>query len=227
LGYTPIAGGSQFKFIYAKSDLPSASGGVITLAANVTYYITTTIDLTGDRLVCSANTTILGASSENCILKSTGLSSSTALITSVYSLPLRNITITHGTALNLDGDASTTALDWFGVNFTDCAIVGTIKNYNNFVMTDSAFLNSQGLTFDGTFGTIAFSNTLFDNRTSGTSIILPAYQVYCSFNISLIVSNIFFSNSAFSFTKSKTPSTLTPLNFPVFIKLFHVSLFAM
>ena len=174
LGYTPIAGGSQFKFIYAKSDLPTASGGVITLGNNVTYYFTTTVDLTGDRLVGGINSTILGASSENCVIKSTGLSSSTALITSVYSLPIRNITITHGTALNLDGDGTTTALDWFGVNFTDCATVGTIKDYTNFIMNDSAFLNSQGLTFDGTIGTIGMTNCLFDCTTSGTAIILPS-----------------------------------------------------
>lgn len=174
LGYTPIAGGSQFKFIYAKSDLPTASSGIITLGNNVTYYFTTTIDLTGDRLVGGVNTTILGASSENCIIKSTGLSSSTALITSSYSLPIRNITITHGTALNLVGDATTTALDWFGVNFTDCATVGTISNYTNFIMNDSAFLNSQGLTFNGTIGTIGMTNCLFDCASGGTAIILPS-----------------------------------------------------
>jgi len=148
---------------------------IITLTDNATYFITDTVDLLGYRLVCGRNTTIIGGSSENCRLKSTGLSSSTALISSAWSLPIRNITIEHGTALNLDATANANqALDWFGVNFTDCATVGTIKNYTNFVMTDSAFLNSQGLTFDGTFGTIAFGNTLFDNRTSGTSIILPA-----------------------------------------------------
>jgi hypothetical protein len=174
LGYTPIAGGSEFKFIYAKSDLPAASGGVITLGDNVTYYITTTIDLTGDRIVGGINSTILGASSENCVLKSTGLSSSTALITSVYSLPVRNITITHGTALNLDGDGTTTALDWFGVNFTNCATIGTIKDYTNFIMNDSAFLNSGGLTFDGSIGTIGMTNCLFDCTTGATAITLPS-----------------------------------------------------
>ena len=148
---------------------------IITLTDNATYFITDTVDLLGYRLVGGQNTTILGGSSENCRIKSTGLSASTALISSEWSLPIRNITIEHGTALNLDATANANqALDWFGVNFTDCAIIGTIKNYNNFVMNDSAFLNSQGLTFDGTFGTIAFGNTLFDNRTSGTSIILPA-----------------------------------------------------
>lgn len=166
--------GNNFVFVFDKNDFPTAVSGVITLANNVTYFITTTIDLTGDRLVGGTNNALIGGSSESCILKSTGLSSSTALITSVYSLPMRNITITHGTALNLDGDGTTTALDWFGVNFTDCATVGTIKDYTNFIMGDSAFLNSQGLTFDGTIGTIGMSNCLFDCRTSGTAFILPS-----------------------------------------------------
>lgn len=162
-------------FVYSLQDLPMQVSSVITLESNVTYFICTTIDLNGSRIVCSANTTIIGGSSENCYLKSTGLNTSTALISSAWSLPMRNITIEHGTALSLDATANANqALDWFGVNFTNCAIIGTIKNYNNFVMNDSAFLNSQGLTFDGTFGTIAFGNTLFDNRTSGTLITLPS-----------------------------------------------------
>lgn len=166
--------GNEFVFVFSKLDLPTAVSGVITLANNYTYFITKTIDLTGDRIVAGVNSVIIGGSSENCILKSTGLSSSTALITSVYSLPIRNITITHGTALNLDGDGTTTALDWFGVNFTDCATVGTIKDYTNFVMSDSAFLNSGNLTFDGTIGTIGMSNCLFDCATTSTALILPS-----------------------------------------------------
>lgn len=170
---TSIATGNII-FVTTKSDLPTAVSGVITLAANKTYFFTTTVDLTGDRLVCGANTTILGGSSENCVIKSTGLSSSTALITSVYSLPIRNITITHGTALNLDGDGTTTALDWFGVNFTDCATVGTIKDYTNFIMQDSAFLNSGGLTLDGTIGTVGFTQCLFDLASTTTGITIAS-----------------------------------------------------
>lgn len=161
-------------FVSSKSDLPTASGGVITLAANVTYFFTTTVDLLGDRLVCGNNTTILGGSSENCRIKSTGLTG-TALITSTYSLPIRNITIEADVALNLDGTGnSTAALDWFGVNFTDCTTIGTIKSYTNFIMQDSAFLNSGGLTFDGTIGTIGATQCLFDCRSTKTAIILPA-----------------------------------------------------
>lgn len=161
-------------FISSKSDLPTPSGGVITLADNVTYFFTSTVDLLGDRLVCGNNTTLIGGSSENCRIKSTGLTG-TALITSTYSLPIRNITIEADVALNLDGTGnSTAALDWFGVNFTDCTTIGTIKSYTNFIMQDSAFLNSGGLTFDGTIGTIGATQCLFDCRSTKTAFILPA-----------------------------------------------------
>ena len=163
----------EIVFVSSKDDLPTAVNGVITLADAVTYFFTTTVDLTGDRLVCGNNTTILGGSSENCRIKSTGLTD--ALITSTYSLPIRNITIEAALALDLDGTGNATAaLDWFGVNFTDCAVVGTIKSYSNFIMLDSAFLNSGGLTFDGSIGTIGISSCLFDCNATNTVFILPA-----------------------------------------------------
>lgn len=172
-GISAISSGN-IVFVSSKSDLPTAVSGVITLPTAISYFFTTTVDLLGDRLVCGLNTVILGASSENCYLKSTGLNSSTALITSVYSLPIRNISFTHGTVFNLDGDGVTTALDWFGINFVNCPTIGTIKDYSNFVMGDSAFLNSSGMTFDGSIGTIAFGNCLFDTSTGGTAITLPS-----------------------------------------------------
>ncbi len=165
----------EFKFVNSKSDFPTPSGGVITLADGVTYFITKTIDLTGDRLVAGNNTVLIGGSSENCFLISTGLSASTALISSVYSLPMRNLSITHGTALNLDGTGnSTAALDWFGVNFTDCATVGTIKTYSNFIMSDCALLNSANMTFDGTIGTVGFVNCLFSGIAAQTTLNFPS-----------------------------------------------------
>jgi hypothetical protein len=165
----------EFVFVNSKSDFPAAVSGVITLAANVTYFITKTIDLTGDRLVAGQNTTILGGSSENCFLISTGLSASTALITSSWSLPMRNLSITHGTALNLDATGnSTAALDWFGVNFTDCATVGLVKSYSNFIMSDCALLNSANMTFDGTIGTVGFVNCLFSGIAAQTTLNFPS-----------------------------------------------------
>lgn len=165
----------EFVFVNSKSDLPAAISGVITLANNYTYFLTKTIDLTGDRIVSGINTTIIGGSSENCGLISTGLSASTALLSSNYSLPMRNIYITHGTALNLDGTGNATAaLDWFGVNFVNCAVVGTIKTYSNFIMSDCALLNSANFTFDGTIGTVGFVNSLFSGIAGQTTLNFPA-----------------------------------------------------
>ena len=163
----------EWVWINAASDFPAAVAGVRTLVANTTYVITTTVDLVGDRLVCAANTTIIGGSSENCRLKSTGLAS--ALITSAYSLPMRSVTIEAAIALNLDATANAgSALDWFGVNFTSCAVVGTIKGYSNVIWTDCALIDSANLTFDGTIGTVGFSGCLLSGLASQTTIIVPA-----------------------------------------------------
>jgi len=165
----------EFIFVNSKTDLPSAVSGVITLLDNVTYFITKIVDLTGDRLVGGQNTTIIGGSSENCFLISTGLSASTALISSAWSLPMRNISITHGTGVNLDATGnSTAALDWFGVNFTDCPIVGTIKSYSNFIMSDCALLNSANMELDGTIGTVGFVNCLFSGIAAQTTLNFPS-----------------------------------------------------
>jgi len=165
---------TNYRVIDSKDKLPDATSGVITLEDNTGYLITTTIDLLGDRLVCGQNTVLFGVSSENCRLKSTGLTG-TALITSVWSLPMRNITIEADVAFNLDATGnSNQALDWYAVNLTNCESCGTIKTYTNFIMQSSAFLDSGDLTFDGSIGTIAFETCLFENRAGKTSIILPA-----------------------------------------------------
>lgn len=165
----------EFSFISTKSDLPEPVNNVITLKDNYTYFFTTTVDLQGDRLVAGQNTTILGGSSENCRIKSTGISTTTALLSSNYSLPLRNITFEAPFAINLDATGyGTQALDWFGVNFTNCARVGIISSFNNYILLDGAFLNSQDLTFNGTTGTVGFNQCLFSGNfgIGGTKSIL-------------------------------------------------------
>jgi len=155
----------NFIFVGTKNDLPPAVNGVITLKDNYTYFFTTTVDLQGDRLVAGDNTTILGGSSENCRIKSTGIGTDVALLSSVYSLPIRNITFEAPWAINLVASIPTVhALDWFGVNFTNCARVGIISSYNNFIMLDGAFLSSQDLTFNGTTGTVGFNQCLFTGQ---------------------------------------------------------------
>ncbi|MEB3120578.1 MAG: hypothetical protein VKL41_05080 [Snowella sp.] len=162
-------------FVKDKMDFPPEVNGVITLGENINYFLVGTVDLQGARLVASNNTVIIGGSSENCFLKSTGLDANTALITSNYSLPLRNFSFTHGTAVNLDATGNpTAALDWFGVNFTNCANVGTIKTYSNFIMSDCALLSSANMTFDGTIGTVGFVNCLFSGVAGQTTLNFPS-----------------------------------------------------
>ena len=163
---------SQANFIKvnALTDLPTAISGVINLVDGYTYLFLKHLDLLGSRIVCGQDTVIVGWSSENCSITSTGLSGSVALITSVYSLPIRSISFTHDLVFDLQGDGTTTALDWIGVNLLNCASGGTIKNYTNFVAGDSALLNSGGFIFDGTIGTIALSNCLFDLAPTKTAI---------------------------------------------------------
>lgn len=164
----------NMKFIYNLNDLPTPVSSIITLEDDTSYYFTTTVDLSGNRLICGENTTIIGTSSETAYIQSTGLIG-TALITSNYSLPMRNISIIADIAVNLNGNSfpNTLALDWNAVNFVNCNTIGTIQNYNNFVMTSSAFLNSSNLTFDGQINTIAFDTCLWSGGT-GTYITLPS-----------------------------------------------------
>jgi hypothetical protein len=159
-------------FVEEKADLPASVGGVIDLVDNYTYFFTTTVDLTGDRLQAGQNTTILGGSSENCKVISTGLTSTVALLSSSYSIPIRNIAFEADLAVNLDTGSFSAgyAIDWFGVNFVNCDTVGRIANYSNFIMTDCALLSSSNMIFDGSFGTIGFSNCLFSGTTTGNTI---------------------------------------------------------
>ena len=159
-------------FVYVSSlfDFPNPNGSnKIILEDNITYYLTTFIDLLGNTLVGGENTTIIGGSSENCGLTSTGLATSTPLLKSQYTTPIRHITIKNvGTALDFDGDGNIMALDWTGVNFLNVPTIGIIQNCSNFIFTKGAFLNSGGMSFDGTIGTVAFNNSLFDCDSANT-----------------------------------------------------------
>lgn len=170
-----VVSASSFNFVTSTDDLPAAVAGVITLASNETYYLEGTIDLNGARIVAGQNTAIVGGSSENTVLQSTGLASGTALLSSAYSLTLRSLSLSHDTAIALDATGNSgQALDWFGVNFLNCATIGTIDNYNNVLFTSMAFLESAGLTFDGTINTIGLVQCLVDPPAASTAITLAS-----------------------------------------------------
>lgn len=162
----------EIVFVNSLFDLPTASGGVITLADNVTYFFTTNLDLNGNRLVGGSNTTLIGGSSENCTLTSTGLGVGVPLFTTEYTTPIRHISFKDiDTALSIDGNSRTVALDWTGVNFVNVPNVGTINTCDNWIFTKGAFLNSKGLTFTGTVGTIGINSSIFVGDGSAGSLI--------------------------------------------------------
>lgn len=154
---------AEIIFINSINDLPDVSSGVITLADNVTYYFLNDLDLNGNRLVGGSDTTILGGSSENCTITSTGLSASTALLTTEWTTPIRHITFKDvGTAISINGVTNApVALDWTGVNFLNVPTIGTISTCDNFIFSKGAFLNSKGLTITGSVGTIGLDNSIF------------------------------------------------------------------
>ena len=174
MSYNPFL--ENIFFIEKKSDFPFPVAGVITLLDNVTYFITANIDLTGDRLVGGENTTLIGGSSENCTLTSTGLGAGIALFTTEWTTPIRHISFTDvDTALDIDGNTNTVALDWTGVNFLNVPNIGTINTCNNFIFSKGAFLNSQGFLVTGTIGTLGLDNSIFvGDGTAGNIIELDA-----------------------------------------------------
>jgi len=85
------------------------------------------------------------------------------------------VTITHGTAINLDASANANqALDWFGVNFLNCSTIGLIKSYTNAIFSDCGILSSANFTFDGTIGTVGFSQCIFSGIAAQTTLIFPS-----------------------------------------------------
>jgi hypothetical protein len=158
--------------INSKDDFPTAINGVITLEAQRTYYITTTVDLEGDRLVAGGVCNLLGYSSEVSHLTSTGLGVGVPLITSTYTIVLERLSIKDvDTAISIDGNTRLVALDWRNLNFIDLPNIGTINTCDNFIYDTGAFLGAQGLKLTGEIGTVAFNNSLFRGLGSAGNII--------------------------------------------------------
>jgi len=164
---------TDFVFINQKTDLPTAVSNVITLEDNITYYFTTTVDLTGDRLVGGENTVILGSSSENSRITSTGLGVGVPLFYTEWTTPIRHVTFQDvDTAIHIVGNVNPpVALDWTGVNFLNVPNIGLIDTCDNWIYSKGAILNSQNLQFSGTVGTVGVDNSIFVGTGSAGNIL--------------------------------------------------------
>lgn len=206
---TEAAGGvdsiQNFVFVSSIDDLPNPISGVITLEAETTYFFTKDIDLIGSRLVGSSDTVILGASSENAKITSTGLGVGVPLFTTEWTTPIRHVTFGDvDTAISIDGNTNApVALDWTGVNFQNVPNIGTINTCDNFIFSKGAFLNSQGFVFDGTVGTIGIDNSIFVGDGSAGSI----FEIDASATITRRFRIIYSSIVAFGSTVGLNVST--------------------
>ena len=180
-GDVTIANG-ELVFVSDKDDLPTAVSNVITLADDVTYFFTGTVDLLGDRLVGGQNTVILGGSSENSRIKSTGLGTGVALFTTEWTTPIRHVTFQDvDTALAVDGTVNPpVALDWTGVNFLNVPNIGLIDTCDNWIYSKGAILNSQNFQFSGTIGTVGIDNSIFVGTGSSGNILDILSTCICS-----------------------------------------------
>lgn len=195
------------KEVFSLSDLPEPVSNNITLEADTAYlFKVPVLDLEGNRLTGQSNTSILGSTSETSKITSTGLSIGTPLFTSSFTTPIQNISFTDiDTALSFNGD-SNTALDWDKFNIVNCPNIGTINGCSNWILTNSAFLNSKGLKFDGTIGTIGIDNSLMvSDGLSGSLIeVLPTCNITRRFRSIYSSLVVFGSSSGVNFNASAT-----------------------
>ena len=166
----------DFQFISSLSDFPRPRNKVIELPAEKVYFICGDIDLLGNRLVLGEDTCLLGGSSENASLTSTGLDPNLYMIETDWTFPCRHITfrnVSRAIGVNLNNTSTDTnlALDWTGVNFEGCDINLRCGDIGNFIFDKGAVLGSGSIQFFGVVGTIALNNSLFVGDGSASNLV--------------------------------------------------------
>lgn len=212
-GGTSIPQDAPFTYVTELADLPAPNGsGEIQLESNHTYFFIGEVDLLGNRMIGSFNTCILGPSSENAFITSTGLAPGSALLETEWTLPVRHVSFLNvDTALYInDTQPGPLALDWTGVNFVNVTNIGLINGCDNFILTKCAFLNSKNLTIDGTSGTISIADSLLSGsgatgeliRFASTCTITRRFRVIYSAVIAFSNTNGFVVEAGATFPAS-------------------------
>lgn len=182
-------------YVRELSDFPTPSSGVITLEDNFVYIIVGNVDLEGNRLLCGENSTVLGITSENSFLTSTGLGVGVPLLTASSALPMTNITI-HDVDTFIDFQGTNTEpMDWTAVNIVNVPNIGTIESPSNFIFSTGAIVNSGKLNFEGTVNTIAFNNSLLTGNGLSGGLINVSESCVINIRFRIIYSSIVIPSS--------------------------------
>lgn len=189
------------KLVYVKSlvDLPSPSGGVITLTPYNTYVIIGNIDLAGNRLVC-ANVSINGTSASVNTLTSTGLAGGQYLITATGSFSIKDVFINGSNTYNgiSFNEANGNALIELCV-FNNLPKGLLTANASNILINRSNFVNSD-IEYTGNIGFSSIRETILFQSVSGKTAINITSTV-------VVANRVIITDSAFT-----VPSGSTGLN---------------
>lgn len=157
--------------VRSKSDLPTPSVGVITLADNTTYIIDGMISLGSDRLIYGANTSTIGS---NGLVDGFTYSGSGVMVTSTQSFSIKMMlfitTNASSTVFSVSGSTDGTAI-LNRVTFVATGGLGTFISRGVTTLTTCAVVGAaSGMTFTGTHTKLSMENgfyltwtgTLFD-----------------------------------------------------------------
>ena len=164
----------QTVIVTTLADFPTASSGVITLAANTNYKLVANIS-TGNRFIFSDKSSLQADNETNTSLTYTGTGNMFSWINANVHIEHITIKFPNGTALSgLNTTASTFIFDCAGVDF-DGKTLGAIGKTKQIRFTRCDFeLSTNGFTFSGDLGFVLFvsgfadlaAGTLFNLGTS-------------------------------------------------------------
>jgi hypothetical protein len=188
IGGDVAASRNNYVLVKAKSDLPTPSAGVITLADNTSYEINGTIALGTDRIVCGVSNIIYGIDKSDDIITYTGTASD--MITSTNEdLTVRNITLvssgTTSNIFNITGDG-TNRVELAELILANSVSLGTIGGgmativFRNNLITG----NSGGLSFAGNNDDTFITDNLFEAFTGTPTFVDIATGTYHTIIIS-------------------------------------------
>lgn len=181
----------NFKVIADRTDFPTPVGNIITLTRDTCYLVTTKIDLTGNRLVCAGNAAINGTDPNVATLLSTGLNSTTPLISSNSNLTVQDLSLSGVNIFDIrgpnpvgDGIGNAVVIDFHNNHFVNTLSVGYFKDVFDLTIHDNYFFNSANLVIDSSIGNFDLINCVLSGVANNTIInILPNTVVSEEFGV--------------------------------------------
>lgn len=148
---------SNVVMIHSAGDFPTAVAGVRTLADNILYLVSGSVNIGGDRLVLGANTTLAGGSP---LLDGIVSTTSGALLTAASNFFVEKVFVTcsSGAVFDLNGTGSQITLIT-ELRVVSCDTLGDIADYATFTMADCLIqaATTTGMTFTGALGNVRIS----------------------------------------------------------------------